>query len=391
MKFQFSYDLLINPNAFKIMNSLRLSILLLFIFGGMYAQALDFKNLEDRMLQPAVYFEPSSQSLFIDIQRIGNRLIAVGERGNIIYSDDLGKNWSEASVPVSVLLTAVYFPDAQHGWAVGHAGIILHSSDAGATWVKQFDGHKANQMTLDTLKAQEAALKSEYDLAGEDERADLEYAIEDLSFAIDDAQADIQIGASKPLLDVWFKDAREGYVVGAYGFFFHTTDGGNTWAYAADRLENIDRYHLNAMSELRGGTLMIVGEAGQMFASYDSGESWETLFGPYQGSLFGLQPTDQADEVIVYGLRGHAFKSQDAGASWQKLDVPVETTLTSSAYDSGNLVLVGFSGVILKSQDRGESFTLEQVNRFDAYNAVTYLSASDLLLAGDSGLKAINR
>ena len=58
------------------------------------------------------------------------------------------------------------------------------------------------------------------DSAPEDEKADLEYAAEDASYALEDARLDAEVGASKPFLDVLFSSRTEGFAVGAYGYFF---------------------------------------------------------------------------------------------------------------------------------------------------------------------------
>ena len=39
----------------------------------------------------------------------------------------------------------------------------------------------------------------------------------------------------KPLLDVHFRDARHGWVAGAYGLFFETRNGGRSWSSAMER------------------------------------------------------------------------------------------------------------------------------------------------------------
>ncbi len=44
--------------------------------------------------------------------RAGERVIAVGQRGHILFSDDGGKHWQQAAVPVSADLTAVNFASA---------------------------------------------------------------------------------------------------------------------------------------------------------------------------------------------------------------------------------------------------------------------------------------
>ena len=64
----------------------------------------------------------------------GQRLVAAGARGHIVYSDDRGASWQQAKVPVSADLTALHFVDARQGWAVGHEGVVLHTADGGASW-----------------------------------------------------------------------------------------------------------------------------------------------------------------------------------------------------------------------------------------------------------------
>ena len=125
--------------------------------GSMSAPLL---AVEDVLVTPSVKAVKAKQSLLLDIAKAGERLVTVGARGHILYSDDNGGKWHQANVPVSVLLTSVAFPSVREGWAVGHSGVILHSSDSGENWKKQFDGNAANQMIItqsenliNTLKA----------------------------------------------------------------------------------------------------------------------------------------------------------------------------------------------------------------------------------------------
>src|SRR5690242_11529640 len=145
----------------------------------------------------------ASKGLMLDVVHAGKRLVAVGDRGHILYSDDQGATWTQAKVPTRQLLTAVFFVDDKHGWAVGHDAQILASEDGGATWTKQFE----------------------------------------------------DLNRESPLLDVWFKDVDSGFAVGAYGSLMETTDGGKHWEDASDRLDNEDQYHLNAIAAVKDAGL----------------------------------------------------------------------------------------------------------------------------------------
>ncbi len=348
-------------------------------------------SVGDVLTTPSMPTELAPTTLLIDVVEVGERLVAVGQRGHIIYSDDKGKSWSQANVPVSTLLTAVYFPDEKHGWAVGHGGLVLHSSDAGETWVKQLDGNLANEMVIAQAQERLANLELELENAEPDMQEDLEYAVEDAQFALEDAEIDAEVGPSKPLLDVWFMDKNTGFVIGAYGFFFRTTDGGKTWENWGGYVDNTERFHLNAIEEITGGMLFIVGEAGYVFRSVDYGESWETMESPYDGSLFGVSGNGNVNEVFVYGLRGNIFYSEDSGEGWSSVDVDAGETLMAAAIGKdGKMVVIGNSGVMLLSQDFGENFRVKVRDDRLALLGAKYLSDQRLLLVGESGVSILS-
>ena len=283
----------------------------------------------------------ASRSLLLDVAHAGTRLVVVGERGHILYSDDQGKTWTQAKVPTRQLLTAVYFADDLHGWAVGHDAQILASSDGGVTWVKQFEDLKREA----------------------------------------------------PLLDVWFKDATTGFAVGAYGALLTTLDGGQHWQDVSTRLDNEDQYHLNGIAEVQGSGLFIVGEAGAMFRSADDGETWEKLEGPYQGSLFGVVGTGQPATLLAYGLRGNLFRSTDFGDTWNPVELkaargPLEFGLANATVlADGSVLLVGNGGSVMRSADDGQTF--EVYNRPDrvSLSGVTANAQGNLILVGQGGVR----
>ncbi|MGH8382034.1 WD40/YVTN/BNR-like repeat-containing protein [Pseudomonas sp.] len=307
------------------------------------AMGLLANTVEAAASEAPVYSTESAnaeKSLLLDVTRAGNRLIAVGDRGHILFSDDQGKSWTQSKVPTRQLLTAVYFVDDKHGWAVGHDAQILASADGGVTWTKQFE--------------------------------------------------DLQREA--PLLDVWFKDAEHGFAVGAYGALLETTDGGKQWADVADRLDNEDQFHLNGIAAVKDAGLFIVGEQGSMFRSSDDGQTWQKLEGPYQGSLFGVIGTAQPRTLLAYGLRGNLYRSTDFGDSWQQIELKaargaLEFGLASATLlDDGNLVLVGNGGSVLRSNDDGQTFSV--YNRPDriALASVSGKNGGGLVLVGQGGV-----
>ncbi len=150
---------------------------------------------------PAMQVSAAQNGVLIGLARAGTRLVAVGERGLVLLSDDNGQSWRQASVPVSVSLTAVQFVDAQQGWAVGHAGVVLTTHDGGEHWTLQLDGVRVARLELDTAKAEQATAANP----------------DDALARVQNAERLVADGADKPFLALQFIDAHRGVVVGAYG------------------------------------------------------------------------------------------------------------------------------------------------------------------------------
>jgi len=356
--------------------------------GSMSAPLL---AVEDVLVTPSVKAVKAKQSLLLDIAKAGERLVAVGARGHVLYSDDNGGKWHQAKVPVSVLLTSVVFPDVRNGWAVGHSGVVLHSADSGETWKKQFDGNAANQMIITQSENHINTLKGQIAIASEDELEDLEYELEDADYALEDAQVDAGIGASKPLLDVFFLNDKEGLVVGAYGFIFKTFDGGDSWQNYGSKMDNPDRFHLNTITQVDENVLLIAGEAGVLFRSVDEGETWESIDSPYAGSFFGLAETGEKHGVLAFGLRGNLFRSVDAGSTWEAVDSETESTLISAVHNGdGDISIVGNSGSVLFSDDGGRTFSETIRDDRLGVSSAVFITRNELVVVGEKGVTRTN-
>jgi photosystem II stability/assembly factor-like uncharacterized protein len=321
----------------------------------------------------------------------GERLLAAGERGLIIYSDDQGHSWQQARVPVSQVLTALTFPTPEHGWAVGHGGVILHSGDGGESWQLQFDGESANQQWLaytgERLNAMERALES----APADAIADLEYEVEEAVFAVEDAELAVTTGPADPFLGVWFADSQRGWAMGAYGMLYRTLDGGLQWKIAVSGIENIERFHYYSMAASEDGQLYLSGEAGLLYRSDDDGANWQRLSLDYDGSLFGVMALD-AQTVLCYGLRGNIFRSDDSGDTWGPVAPSPNPSLSlygGSVLANGNVILVGAGGGMVSSDDLGHSFTSDVHASRSTFSAAADADR-DLILGGMSGLVRIS-
>lgn len=335
----------------------------------------------DLLTLPALQSPKAARGMLLAIAGAGERLVAVGERGIIVFSDDHGANWKQARVPVSLTLTCVFFATREVGWAAGHDGVILRSTDAGATWHKQFDGTLANALVLADLKARLAASQKN---ASDGER---------LRNALADAEGNSKFGPSPPLLGLWFGDADKGLAVGAFGQLFQTVDGGKSWATLGGRIDNLDGLHFNSIAEAGDGSLLIAGEGGKLRRSRDRGANWETLDTGYAGHLYGaLAPPGGGGKIVAFGFGGTVLLSNDNGKSWQSAPKLVNKSLVAGfALPDGALVLAAGDGQLLLSRDQGATFELikDGAGRPVAALLPRPLRTGRLLAVGGGGARTI--
>ena len=352
--------------------------------AGEMAAAAAVTAVADPLNTPARASALASRALMLALAQAGKRLVAVGERGIVLYSDDQGAHWRQAAVPVAVTLTAVFFADARHGFAVGHDGVVLSSSDGGASWNKRLDGNALNTMLL--ADAELALNKAKSEAERTPDNAAAKAALQRADNRLQDVQAGAKFGPSRPWLGAWFRNANEGYLVGAYGQALTTSDGGAHWTSVADRIDNPDGLHFNAISHLSGDTLAIAGEGGKVYRSGDGGEHWQTLDTGYQGQLYGVAGLP-GGAMLAYGFGGHLLRSEDSGQHWQALTSPTKRALIAAAWTrSGALLLATRDGGILLSTDQGRSFSLAVKGEGRELAAATLVDGGAMALAGRRGV-----
>jgi len=309
------------------------------------ALAAPLAQAERTLLMPR-----AAQGLLLDIARAGERLVAVGERGHVLLSDDHGRSWTQVEVPTARMLTAVWFADERRGWAVGHDGMIIATVDGGSSWTLQRDGME-QQAELNRLAHEKAAAelaRLERDNAATD-------LLDQARFALEDAEAVLEEPLyAPPLMDVWFGEAGHGVAVGAYGLYLETRDGGRNWQDRSARLDNPDGAHLYAIASPGTGRQLLVGETGTMFRSVDGGLSWQTLSPAYAGTLFGALAEPGSERVCVFGLQGNILMSQDFGDSWMPVDSGTEVVLSGGARTAaGEWLIAGSVGTLLRVDAAG--------------------------------------
>ena len=355
-----------------LIRALSSRLLLVFLFSA----SLLVNAASDRLERPAIKQVAPEKMLLLSVARAGSRLVAVGEHGLIIFSDDGGLSWTQSRVPSSVMLTAVHFFDNQKGWAVGHDAVILATADGGESWVKVSDGNALN--TLRVHAVEQAVMELTQRESG---NADL---IEELEYKLDDAKMAAEEGAGTPLLDIYFLDPGRGFAVGAYGQVYRSDNQGADWQYIGHQLPNPDSLHFNAIFQAGNGELYLLGEAGLLLKSSDKGVTWVAEDVPYDGSFFALVETDA---LYLMGLRGNLFrKALDGGNTWIKQRFGSTATMNDAVVVEGDAILVGQGGALMR-QDK-DGFMAMAAQGLRTFSAVAH-HGGNLILVGESGVKRI--
>lgn len=290
--------------------------------------------------RPAINVKAPTHAFLEGVAQAGGRLVAVGEHGVIIYSDDEGKSWHQAAVPVDVLLTSVSFSSAKEGWAAGHYGVVLKTEDGGATWSKSLDGDQVNELALQAAKNLSPQQKT----------------LPAAPLAMRRATLFKAVGPDKPFLSILALGPGEAIAVGAYRMADVTRDGGKDWQDLSLEVGDPLSHNLYDIADANGA-LYIAGETGLVFRSADQGASFPEVTAPGSTTLFGILGTADGG-LFAYGVAGVAYISHDDGQSWQSINVGTQASLTAGLLlKSGAILAASEAGVLYISHDNGLSFT----------------------------------
>ncbi|MFA7282619.1 MAG: YCF48-related protein [Sterolibacterium sp.] len=307
---------------------IRIALLMMLLAAWSTLPAAETATATPRVFGSAPQIDKAEKAPILAATHSLKRVVAVGDFGIVILSDD-GKSFRQAkTVPTRSVLTSVFFV-AQRGWAVGHDGIVITTGDGGETW---------------------QVLREES-------------------------------GKDRVLLSVWFENPQHGFVVGQFGLVMETMDGGKTWNERRLIEGEAGDKHLLHIFPAGAGLVLIVAETGAILRSEDNGKNWQLVQTDNRGSFWtGLALNDGT--LLVAGMRGHIYRSNDRGLTWKEVPSTTLQSLTGLVQNKdGTVLAAGLSGTVLSSKDQGQSFTASVLPDRSNLTAIVNGPAGELLFS----------
>lgn len=241
---------------------------------------------------------------------------------------------------------ALYAMDmnGENGVAVGNFGLILETTDSGATWTK-------------TEPVTDQALLG---IATAGDRQLLVGQAGTVVTRVGDGGWEILENDSKlRLLNVDLHESGLAVAVGEFGAILRSTDNGKSWeTITVDwSLYNDEGYepHLYDVAIRDANNVVLTGEFGLVLWSEDGGA---TFLARHTGeeSIFALHlDAEGTGTSFAVGQDGEVLRSQDNGVTWNKLDVGSKANLLGVWSGQGEVVVVGIRE-LLRSSDDGETW-----------------------------------
>lgn len=255
-------------------------------------------------------------------QADGRNGCAVGDAGTVVTTSNAGATWSVRPGGTTFALNDVWFTTAQTGFAVGAGGTVMRTRNGGASWSRL-----------------------------------------------------LTVPSTDNLQGVCFADTAHGWVVGSSGAILRTANGGASWTKT-----NPTAQQLNSVSFADTSNGWAVGEGGVIVGTHDGGRSWYIV----QPSVTGLalRGVWRRSNTLAWagGLQGAAPRTSATvdslqwtlgsfGAANQVEGVQFVNDLT------GYAVGLNGAGLVLKSLDGGGTWTPQTSNSTQGLEDVWFVDA----------------
>ncbi len=271
------------------------------------------------------------------------KLMAIGENGVLLVSEDGGTQWQTIALPSQAALTGLISITAQKMIISCADGSILRSENNINEWELITGGSSAYPTGLiyDPLHKTAIMLTADGEILISDDGGKLWAPVASIHEYLTDITL---IDAGKKLL-----------ASSANGTLLQSDNGGRTWS----KLPPVTSASIDGLLAITDTTIVAYGEGGLLIQSNDTGNNWTILKTPVNDFVHQLLKTD-ANDWLAVGAKGLLLHSNNHGQDWH----PIASAQQQSDYllsiisdkKSGALVTAGPPGTILLSTDQGKTW-----------------------------------
>ena len=303
---------------------------------------------------------PTGADLYAAAQLGPADVWAVGGPGLAVHTKDGGGTWTVKTLATDSL-HAVFFLDAQHGWAAGNG--FFRTTDGGQTWAKTSPWGSVYDLYF--LDAQHGFAAGNGGVTYRTTNAGLTWS-------------NATVGTLDTLSSIWFVDPDHGWTVDIAGRIYHSTNGGVSWSLQHDAGE-----YLSTVQFLDAQQGWAIG--GDTFLrTEDGGTNWFQVAVPpgtwsHAARFFGPQ------NGISVGEYGNVTRTTDGGQTWTTVSAigsgprlwDVESATAAQS------VYCGEAGALAMTRNGGQRWALIQsggtgmAHALDAVDPLRAWAASD--------------
>lgn len=252
-----------------------------------------------------------------------------------------GYAWHKQNSGTTNNLINVNFVNENTGWAVGHFGTIIKTVNSGVNWFPQSSGTDRNLFKSFFLNTSTGWVVGDTGI--------LKTTNGGLNWFFQSRESWVY--------SIYFVNGNTGWAGVRFGKMMHTTDGGSSWTYQQSNSGGTF-FDMKFMNENTGWA---AGDYNSIIRTTNGGVNWIPVnSGLSSGSVFRsifIQENNMGS-IWICGYSGIMIKSENLGQSWHRVEVPVNAYFNSIMFSSPAVgYATGGNGIVIKTTNGGMTFS----------------------------------
>jgi photosystem II stability/assembly factor-like uncharacterized protein len=308
--------------------------------------------------------------------------------GLFLYSSVYAMNWVQLNSGTTSNLTKVVFTSTNTGYAIGGPGVIVKTTNAGASWQTLYSNNTEGLYGITFLDVNTGYVVGSSGLMLKTTNAGANWAI--------------SYPGSSQLFDIYFTNAQTGWIVGSYSTCLKSTNAGANWVSQQVPLSN---GLLKSVAFNNGKGFIGVGVSGSnLLTTTNGGTNWVDNkiragdISSFDVGFFGnFGVTVGKEDLVNNVVRPIIFTTSNNGQNWVEYLISDKKAILWSVdicQSNPNIVFAvgnyyndsvnGNKGLIMYSTNGGVSWICEVWSSNQVLTGVTTTS-TDVYIVGDGG------